>query len=299
MPVESTAATETTTTTTESTAAQVEQQEMSLEEHITSQQEESEEQDLSFDELLAAFDKTGDELLSGKENHTGIKTEDVMAALETVPEAKKLFGNLRRLATQKAQEAAEAKRQYEAKLRDMEQRQSAFASEEFAKRLDEILKPAEGAATQAQTIDPFNPESMQAAIQAEARKVAAELFQQQLGSFQQAKAVQEAEHAYSAFKAAHPEIETPEYQQPIAALLQKHATLTLQEAWDIVDVAKQREARTQAEAELTKLRTGARTAGLRTGGGVKVPGLEVPKDVLDGGIAELYAYLERTQAGQQ
>ena len=253
--------------------------------------------DMSFEDLLKAFDETGDELLSGNENHKGIKTDEVMAALEDIPAAKKLFGNLRRLATQKSQEAAEAKRQYEAKMRELEERSESLLSSDFQKKLEEILKePEEGA--EPQKLDPFNEESMRSAIQAEAKKIAAEMFQQQLGALQEAKATQEATRAYNEFKAAHPEIETKEYQEPIAALLNKHSSLSLQEAYTIVAAQKQRDELSTAQAELQRLRDAARSAGLRTGGGSRVNNVEVPQDVINGDVNQLYAYLERSRSGQ-
>jgi len=81
----------------------------------------------------------------------------------------------------------------------------------------------------------------------------------------------------------------------VAALLTKHATLSLQEAYDMVDARIQRGKNQKAEQEISSLRQTARQAGYRTGGGTSVTGLnaEVPSDILNGPVEQLYAWLER------
>lgn len=192
---------------------------------------------------------------------------------DTLPEdAKKLVANLRADYTKKTQTLAEQRKQLEA------DRKALLESGYYEK----VSKQAESFTGE---LDPFNPHSIEAKIQAEVAKRMKELIE----PMRQEAELNKRQIALDNFKKENPDL--AEYKTDIAKLLLADKNLTLEKAYWIVKGQKTTEYSRKTEAELAEYKKVARDYGLKVGGANRGKASEIPDHVRQKGAVAIYEWV--------
>lgn len=195
------------------------------------------------------------------------------------PDVQRAMAEMRKMMTRKTQELAREKKNLEAQ-------QQALANSGL---LDTLAKQA---GTMPQDFDPFNPEHIQAAIEA---KVAQRL-KEVLEPISQQQQKREAVTRYESFKAEHPDLLEPVIKSEVFAALQADKNLSLDAAYWMVKgkMLSKQSAEQQAKAEIRK-RAMQRAAVIGDRG--SKPGREVvAPDIREGSAWEIYQQLKKVRA---
>ncbi len=192
---------------------------------------------------------------------------------DTLPEdAKKLVANLRADYTKKTQSIAEQRKQLEADRKAL--LESGF--------YDKVKTQAESFTGE---LDPFNPSSIEAKIQAEVAKRMKELIE----PMRQEAELTKRQIALDNFKKENPDL--AEYKTDIAKLLLADKSLSLEKAYWIVKGQKTTEFARKTEAELAEYKKAARDYGLKVGGANRGKATEIPDHVKSKGAVAIYEWV--------
>lgn len=192
---------------------------------------------------------------------------------DTLPEdAKKLVANLRADYTKKTQSLAEQRKQLEADRK-------AIMESGFYDRVSQQAESFTG------ELDPFNPTSIEAKIQAEVAKRMKELIE----PMRQEAELTKRQIALDNFKKENPDL--AEYKTDIAKLLLADKNLTLEKAYWIVKGQKTTEYSRKTEAELAEYKKVARDYGLKVGGANRGKATEIPDHIRNKGAIAIYEWV--------
>lgn len=192
---------------------------------------------------------------------------------DTLPEdAKKIVANLRADYTKKTQSIAEQRKQLEADRKAL--LESGF--------YDKVKAQSESFTGE---LDPFNPQSIEAKIQAEVAKRMKELIE----PMRQEAELTKRQIALDNFKKENPDL--AEYKTDIAKLLLADKNLTLEKAYWIVKGQKTTEYSRKTEAELAEYKKAARDYGLKVGGANRGKATEIPDHVKAKGAVAIYEWV--------
>ena len=192
---------------------------------------------------------------------------------EDLPDdGKKLIANLRADYTKKTQSLSEARKQLDADRKAM--LESGF--------YDRVSKEAEGFTGE---LDPFNPTSIEAKIQAEVAKRMKEMIE----PLRQEAELNKRQIALDNFKKENPDLQT--YKTDIAKLLMADKTLTLEKAYWIVKGQKTTEYSRKTENELAEYKKAARDYGLKVGGANRGTAGNIPDHVKSRGAVAIYEWV--------
>jgi len=192
---------------------------------------------------------------------------------EDLPDdGKKLIANLRADYTKKTQSLSEARKQLEADRKAM--LESGF--------YDKVKTASESFTGE---LDPFNPSSIEAKIQAEVAKRMKEMIE----PLRQEAELNKRQIALDNFKKENPDLQ--EYKTDIAKLLMADKTLTLEKAYWIVKGQKTTEYSRKTESELAEYKKAARDYGLKVGGANRGTAGNIPDHVRQKGAVAIYEWV--------
>ncbi len=192
---------------------------------------------------------------------------------DSLPEdAKKLVANLRADYTKKTQTIAEQRKQLEADRK-------ALLESGFYDKVKEQSESFTG------ELDPFNPSTIEAKIQAEVAKRMREMME----PLRQEAELNKRQIALENFKKENPDL--AQYKTDIAKLLMTDKNLTLEKAYWIVKGQKTTELSRKTEAELAEYKKAARDYGLKVGGANRGKASDIPDHVKQRGAVAIYEWV--------
>ena len=196
------------------------------------------------------------------------------------PEVQRAMAEMRKMMTRKTQELSREKKALEAQ-------QQALASSGL---LDTLAKQA---GTMPDDFDPFNPEHIQAAIDAKVAQKLKEVLEPINTQHKQREAAQR----FESFKADHPDLMSdPSIKTGVAAALQADKNLTLEAAYWMVK-GKSLDARTREDQAKAEVRKRAMQRAAVIGDRGAKPGKQVISPDLRGSSAwDIYTHLKNAKA---
>ncbi|RMG57337.1 MAG: hypothetical protein D6722_25020, partial [Bacteroidetes bacterium] len=216
---------------------------------------------------IEALGEVGDPVLEGEGNHQGLSWQQTLAEL---PEpAKKLLANMRADYTRKTQALAEERRKYEQALTQAQAQTEGLLSSDFMKSLREAPSGDDQAPP---TVDPFDPSSIQKAIDWHVNQRVKAQMQELLSPVEKAQELYKNQQAVLRFKAENPDIDrnSPHFDKEltiaVAKKLKETPGLRLADAYWIVKGQRLQARQAEADAEMQRYRDEAKRAGLKIGG---------------------------------
>jgi len=177
------------------------------------------------------------------------------------PEVQRAMAEMRKMVTRKTQELAAEKKAIEAQRK-------ALVAPEIAKALE--APPLAG------EVDPFDPKSLSAHIEAEVKRRLAEVLEPVRKQSQQA----EAQQRYESFMAEHPDLSADKaLRTEVAALLKQNAALDLSTAYYAVKGRRSRAAEAEAAKRVALESRAAQRAALNVSTGPRVAGGRVEPSI--------------------
>lgn len=177
------------------------------------------------------------------------------------PEVQRAMAEMRKMVTRKTQELAAEKKAIEAQRK-------ALVAPEIAKALE--APPLTG------EVDPFDPKSLSAHIEAEVKRRLAEVLEPVRKQSQQA----EAQQRYESFMAEHPDLSADKaLRTEVAALLKQNAALDLSTAYYAVKGRRSRAAEAEAAKRVALESRAAQRAALNVSTGPRVAGGRVEPSI--------------------
>ena len=177
------------------------------------------------------------------------------------PEVQRAMAEMRKMVTRKTQELAAEKTAIEAQRK-------ALVAPEIAKALE--APPLAG------EVDPFDPKSLSAHIEAEVKRRLAEVLEPVRKQSQQA----EAQQRYESFMAEHPDLSADKaLRTEVAALLKQNAALDLSTAYYAVKGRRSRAAEAEAAKRVALESRAAQRAALNVSTGPRVAGGRVEPSI--------------------
>lgn len=177
------------------------------------------------------------------------------------PEVQRAMAEMRKMVTRKTQELAAEKKAIEAQRK-------ALVAPEIAKALE--APPLAG------EVDPFDPKSLSAHIEAEVKRRLAEVLEPVRKQSQQA----EAQQRYESFMAEHPDLSADKaLRTEVASLLKQNAALDLSTAYYAVKGRRSRAAEAEAAKRVALESRAAQRAALNVSTGPRVAGGRVEPSI--------------------
>lgn len=177
------------------------------------------------------------------------------------PEVQRAMAEMRKMVTRKTQELAAEKKAIEAQRK-------ALVAPEIAKALEAPAVTGE--------VDPFDPKSLSAHIEAEVKRRLAEVLEPVRKQSQQA----EAQQRYESFMAEHPDLSADKaLRTEVAALLKQNAALDLSTAYYAVKGRRSRAAEAEAAKRVALESRAAQRAALNVSTGPRVAGGRVEPSI--------------------
>jgi len=177
------------------------------------------------------------------------------------PEVQRAMAEMRKMVTRKTQELAAEKKAIEAQRK-------ALVAPEIAKALEAPAVAGE--------VDPFDPKSLSAHIEAEVKRRLAEVLEPVRKQSQQA----EAQQRYESFMAEHPDLSADKaLRTEVAALLKQNAALDLSTAYYAVKGRRSRAAEAEAAKRVALESRAAQRAALNVSTGPRVAGGRVEPSI--------------------
>lgn len=177
------------------------------------------------------------------------------------PEVQRAMAEMRKMMTRKTQELAAEKKAIEAQRK-------ALVAPEIAKALEAPQLAGE--------VDPFDPKSLSAHIEAEVKRRLAEVLEPVRKQSQQA----EAQQRYESFMAEHPDLSADKaLRTEVAALLKQNAALDLSTAYYAVKGRRSRAAEAEAAKRVALESRAAQRAALNVSTGPRVAGGRVEPSI--------------------
>lgn len=177
------------------------------------------------------------------------------------PEVQRAMAEMRKMVTRKTQELAAEKKAIEAQRK-------ALVAPEIAKALEAPAVAGE--------VDPFDPKSLSAHIEAEVKRRLAEVLEPVRKQSQQA----EAQQRYESFMAEHPDLSADKaLRTEVAALLKQNAALDLSTAYYAVKGRRSRVAEAEAAKRVALESRAAQRAALNVSTGPRVAGGRVEPSI--------------------
>jgi hypothetical protein len=177
------------------------------------------------------------------------------------PEVQRAMAEMRKMVTRKTQELAAEKKAIEAQRK-------ALVAPEIAKALE--APPLAG------EVDPFDPKSLSAHIEAEVKRLLAEVLEPVRKQSQQA----EAQQRYESFMAEHPDLSADKaLRTEVASLLKQNAALDLSTAYYAVKGRRSRAAEAEAAKRVALESRAAQRAALNVSTGPRVAGGRVEPSI--------------------
>lgn len=177
------------------------------------------------------------------------------------PEVQRAMAEMRKMVTRKTQELAAEKKAIEAQRK-------ALVAPEIAKALEAPAVAGE--------VDPFDPKSLSAHIEAEVKRRLAEVLEPVRKQSQQA----EAQQRYESFMAEHPDLSADKaLRTEVASLLKQNAALDLSTAYYAVKGRRSRAAEAEAAKRVALESRAAQRAALNVSTGPRVAGGRVEPSI--------------------
>ena len=189
------------------------------------------------------------------------------------PEVQRAMAEMRKMVTRKTQELAAEKKAIEAQRKALKLRLLWIDLQ--MKLLQHLFQALEAPAV-AGEVDPFDPKSLSAHIEAEVKRRLAEVLEPVRKQSQQA----EAQQRYESFMAEHPDLSADKaLRTEVAALLKQNAALDLSTAYYAVKGRRSRAAEAEAAKRVALESRAAQRAALNVSTGPRVAGGRVEPSI--------------------